>query len=108
MYNFAWRTPVFDGRLGAPHAIDVPFTFDTIDLTNATDGSDSAHRLAAAMAETWTAFARTGRPSHASLPDWPAYDAERRAVMVLDAHCHVEDDLGGEVRRMWEEITEPE
>ena len=42
MYSFEWETPLFDGRLGAPHALDVPFCFDTIDLTNATDMSDGA------------------------------------------------------------------
>src|SRR5262249_39277474 len=49
MYSFEWETPVHDGRLKAPHALDVPFTFDTIDLTNATDRSEGAHRLAATM-----------------------------------------------------------
>ena len=41
MYSFEWETPVQGGRLKAPHALDVPFTFDTIDLTNATDRSAS-------------------------------------------------------------------
>ena len=49
MYAFEWETPVQGGRLKAPHALDVPFTFDTIDLTNATDRSAAAHRLAATM-----------------------------------------------------------
>ena len=44
MYSFEWETPVQGGRLKAPHALDVPFTFDTIDLTNATDRSEAAHR----------------------------------------------------------------
>ena len=39
MYSFDWETPVLGGRLKAPHALDVPFTFDTIDMTNATDRS---------------------------------------------------------------------
>ncbi len=44
MYSFEWETPVQGGRLKAPHALDVPFTFDTIDLTNATDRSaDGPH-----------------------------------------------------------------
>ena len=28
MYLFAWRTPALDGRLFAPHAIEIPFVFD--------------------------------------------------------------------------------
>ena len=32
MYSFNWRTPVLDGKLMAPHALDVPFVFDTLDV----------------------------------------------------------------------------
>ncbi len=107
MYSFAWRTPVYGGRLGAPHALDVPFTFDTIDLTNAGDGSPAARRLAEVTSGTWAAFARTGRPAYTGQPDWPAYDAEVRATMMLDATCRVEGDPRGETRRLWEEIAAP-
>ena len=105
MYSFEWETPLFDGRLKAPHALDVPFTFDTIDLTNATDRSPAAHRLAATMAETWAAFARDGVPSHPAIPVWPAYDTDRRRTMLLDAEWRVADDLRGETRALWQEIV---
>ena len=64
MYSFEWETPVHGGRLKAPHALDVPFTFDTIDLTNATDRSCGRTRLAATMSGTWAAFAHAGRPDN--------------------------------------------
>ena len=32
MYSFDWGTPVLDGKLRAPHAIDVAFVFDTLDV----------------------------------------------------------------------------
>ena len=32
MYEFAWPSPAFDGRLGACHALEIPFVFDTLDL----------------------------------------------------------------------------
>ncbi|HVC61209.1 MAG TPA: carboxylesterase/lipase family protein [Acetobacteraceae bacterium] len=105
MYSFAWRTPLFDGRLGAPHAIDVPFTFDTLEFTNATDRSAAAHALAATMSGAWATFAHAGVPGHASLPAWPAYSEARRATMVLDADCHVADDPGAETRALWAEIA---
>ena len=105
MYSFAWQTPLFDGRLGTPHAIDVPFTFDTLEFTNATDRSAGAHALAATMSGAWAAFARTGVPEHASLPAWPAYSEAQRATMVLDVDCHVAHDPGAEARALWEEIA---
>ena len=105
MYAFEWETPVHDGRLKAPHALDVPFTFDTLDLTHAHGGRDDAFRLSGIMAETWIAFARTGRPSHPKLPDWPAYDVASRATMVLDSECQVAHDPRADGRKLWQELT---
>ena len=105
MYSFEWETPVQGGRLKAPHALDVPFTFDTIDLTNATDRSAAAHKLSATMSATWAAFAHTGGPDNASIPHWPAYDLSTRATLMLDAECRIENDPRGETRRLWQTIT---
>jgi para-nitrobenzyl esterase len=105
MYSFEWETPVQDGRLKAPHALDVPFTFDTIDLTNATDRSPAAHGLAATMSGAWAAFAHCGVPSHPSMPKWPTYNLQTRSTMMLDAECQIENDPRGETRRLWQEIT---
>ena len=105
MYSFELETPVFEGRLKAPHALDVPFTFDTLDLTNASGGSPVAAALSGVMAETWIEFARTGRPAHTALPAWPAYDAARRATMLLDAECRVVDDPRPHGRQLWQAIT---
>ena len=105
MYAFEWETPVHDGRLKAPHALDVPFVFDTLDLTRAHGDRPDAFTLAARMAETWIAFARTGRPSHADLPDWPAYDPATRATMILDTECRVAHDPRPHGRTLWQELT---
>jgi para-nitrobenzyl esterase len=105
MYSFALKTPLFDGRLGAPHAIDVPFTFDTLEFTNATDRSAGAHALASTMSGAWANFARTGVPGHASLPAWPASTRDDRATMVLDVDCRVARDPGRETRALWQEIA---
>ena len=105
MYSFEWETPVHGGRLKSPHALDVPFVFDTLDLTRAHGDRAEAFALSALMAETWIAFARTGRPAHAELPDWPAYDAAARATMVLDAECRLEHDPRPHGRRLWAAIA---
>jgi para-nitrobenzyl esterase len=105
MYSFDWETPVHGGRLKAPHAMDVPFAFDTLDLTHLTDLSADALGLAATMSGVWAAFARYGEPVHAAIPDWPAYDTNRRATLSLNATCRIENDPRGETRRLWQEIT---
>jgi para-nitrobenzyl esterase len=104
MYSFEWETPVLGGRMKAPHALDVPFTFDTIELTNATDRSATAHRLAATMSATWASFAHGSRPQHDAIPTWPPYDPTTRATMLLDAEWRVENDLRGETRALWQAI----
>ena len=105
MYSFEWETPVLGGKLKAPHAMDVPFTFNTLDLTNATGGSPDAQALAETMSSVWAAFARHGRPEHASIPAWPVYEADRRATLVLDKTCRIENDPRREARFLWQEIT---
>jgi len=56
--------------------------------------------LSREIAGAWAAFARTGDPSHAELPDWPAYDPTRRATMLFDLpESRPVDDPDGEARR---------
>jgi para-nitrobenzyl esterase len=105
MYSFEWETPVLGGKLKAPHAMDVPFVFNTLDLTNATGGSQEAQGLAETMSSVWAAFARNGWPDHAAIPAWPAYDSATRATLMLDRACRVENDPRGEERLLWQEIT---
>ena len=105
MYAFEWETPVLGGKLKAPHAMDVPFVFNTLDLTNATGGNADAARLADIMSAVWASFARNGRPDHPAIPAWPTYDAATRATMILDAQCRIENDPRAESRKLWQDIT---
>jgi para-nitrobenzyl esterase len=60
-----------------------------------------AEQLSRQIAGAWAAFARTGHPSHAGLPAWPAYTLEERATMILDAASSAAvNDPDGEERRM--------
>jgi para-nitrobenzyl esterase len=101
MYRFDFTTPVLEGRLGAPHALEVAFCFDNLDKTGLHGGRPEAPALAERVSEAWLAFARTGDPNHAGLPAWPAYDPSRRATMLFDVDCRVADDPDGEERRAW-------
>ena len=105
MYSFEWQTPVLGGRLMAPHAMDVPFCFNTLDLTNATGGSADAQALSDTMSAVWAAFARNGRPDHDSIPAWPLYEPTQRATLMLATDCRIENDPRGNERRMWQDIT---
>jgi para-nitrobenzyl esterase len=104
-YLFAWKSPAFGGALGACHALEIPFAWNTLEhgMSQLFCGppDDASQRLAAAVHEAWATFARTGTPWAQGLPEWPIYDTERRATMILDAECRVEDDPGGADREAW-------
>lgn len=97
MYEFAWRSPQFGGRLGACHALEIPFVFDTLGYgTQALCGDDPPQALADTIHAAWVAFATRGDPG------WPAYDLKRRATMRFDVvSAEVDDPLARE-RVLWE------
>ncbi|HEX6817085.1 MAG TPA: carboxylesterase/lipase family protein [Ktedonobacterales bacterium] len=106
MYEFAWRSPQFNGRLGACHALEIAFVFDNLAQpeNEPLAGSAPPQSLADAMHAAWVAFARSGNPATSALPDWTRYDLSRRATMRFDvASSLVEDPAAGE-RALWEGI----
>jgi para-nitrobenzyl esterase len=105
MYLFAWRTPAMGGKLGAPHAVELPFVFDNTDIPKEmTTGSPSEKALAANMCEAWIRFARAGNPNHRGLPNWPAFTTKDRATMVFDTTCKMVKDPGSEERMFWQTL----
>ena len=62
-------------------------------------------QLAETMSAAWATFARTGNPSHEGLPAWSAYDSERRATMIFDVPCRVENDPRRAERLAWERVA---
>lgn len=100
MYEFAWRSPAFGGLLGACHALEIAFVFDTLD--KGTDqmlgpllGPAPPQQLAARMHAAWASFATSGDPG------WPKYDLSRRATMRFDEVSEVVDDPRARERELW-------
>ncbi len=87
-YLFSWESPAMQGALGSCHALEIPFVLGTLDAPGmdrfAGTGPETV-ALSERMMDAWLAFARTGRPGHSGLPDWPTYDATERATMVFGA-----------------------
>ncbi len=100
LYELAWRSPQFGGRLGACHAVDLPFVFDTLDTDSgrALAGDAPPQALADAMRAAWIAFARDGDPG------WRPYDPADRAVMVFDERSEVVTDPHGDRRTAWDGV----
>jgi para-nitrobenzyl esterase len=58
------------------------------------------------MSETWLAFARAGDPNNELVPEWPAYDARRRPVMVFDLPPYLIDDPRAAERALFSPATQ--
>ncbi len=98
MYEFAWRSPQFAGQLGACHALEVPFVFDTLDKEGHEPlwGATAPQQLADAMHPAWVAFATNGDPG------WPQYDLKRRMTMRFDMTPELVEDPRSAERALWE------
>jgi para-nitrobenzyl esterase len=72
LYQFT-RVPPGGDSLGAYHAVELSYVFGSHLPWLPQDEVDG--RLAAAVQKYWLAFAATGKPSAAGLPEWPAHDA---------------------------------
>jgi para-nitrobenzyl esterase len=105
MYLFTWHSEAWEGKLGACHALELPFVFGTFDtpLGRLAGDSAEAHALSERMQDAWIAFVRSGDPRTGSLPEWPSYEPERRATMLLGRECSVEEGPMEAERRFWEQ-----
>jgi para-nitrobenzyl esterase len=105
MYLFTWESPAMGGALGACHALEIPFVFGTLDtgtMDRFAGTGPKAIQLSEQMSDTWTTFARTGNPNHAGIPEWPPYDARRRATMDFGPQTTVVDAPYDEERQIWD------
>ena len=106
-YRFDHPSPAYDGRLGACHSLDIPFIWGTYEAENMRRFCGDDARLAelsGMMMATWLSFAKSGDPNNEALPEWPRYDAESRAVMLLGLSPRVERDPGAAERRFWQSL----
>jgi para-nitrobenzyl esterase len=101
-----WSAPPrADGRpLGATHAVDLPFTFSTLDVDGWRDflGANreraaAADHLAAHTGDTWVAFARGGDPG------WPRWNEGRIMQGLGETLRAVTDPIGARVA-LWDGI----
>ena len=104
-YLFSWESRAFEGRLRSTHALEVPFTFDNLGRMGVDvflgEGPDP-QPLADAMHAAWTAFIREGTPNGEGLPEWTAFDSERRAVMEFGERVGMLEDPMPRTREVWD------
>ena len=102
-YRLSWRSPAAEGKLGACHALDIPFVFDRMDLT-AFVGENPPAQLAHEIHGAWVRFAKTGDPNGGNLPAWPRHDPATRPTMDFDTPIRVVDNPDAAVSDTWEGV----
>jgi para-nitrobenzyl esterase len=75
-YRMEYDTQLPPG-LRALHTAELPMTVDLA-------WQPEAAQLSRQISSAWAAFARTGDPNHAGLPNWGRYDQTDRACMIFD------------------------
>ncbi|MDN3059746.1 carboxylesterase family protein [Streptomyces sp. SRF1] len=82
VFEFDWRSPALNGRLGAAHGIDLAFTFDTLAVATGTKGmlgENPPQDLADHMHGLWVRYATDG-----TLP-WAQFTPDSRLVYQFTA-----------------------
>jgi para-nitrobenzyl esterase len=98
LYWFCWRSRAFEGRLGATHALEIPFVFDNLDRAGVDVFLGPGERpqpLADVMHRAWIDFVRDLDPG------WPAYELESRPTMRFDTDSGLVRDPDGIEREAW-------
>jgi carboxylesterase type B len=99
-YDFSWRSPAYNGRLGAAHFVDVPFTFGTIHTKEAENfvGMNPPQSLSDSMNNAWVAFAKYGNPG------WPHYSNNDNKTMVFDTTSRIETLKDPQISTLWDKF----
>ena len=99
MYRFDWPEPQANHGLGACHAAEIPYVFDT-------SGRDDVRPLIGAPSQAvadlahrvWVDFITRGEPG------WAPYDTASRTTGLLAEKLSPVDDPAGDERALWEGI----
>ena len=105
VYRFDWETPEGGGHMRSPHAVEIPFVFENINVAGPLISKmPEAVTLSEKVAAAWVAFARTGNPNVPVLPRWPAYSVAKRDTMLFSNASHVAQDPDRAARLAMEKV----
>jgi para-nitrobenzyl esterase len=103
LYEFAWPSPTYGGKMGACHGLELGFVFDTLDTPGLIGpiglvGENPPVELARRVHHTWITFATTGDPG------WTPYNAQQRSVMRINTTWEILTDPRPDERQAWDGV----
>ncbi len=107
MYLFSWKSPMFDGKLGAAHLLELPFVFGLLsdsEIGVFPSKNEETQAINHNMMDSWTSFARTGNPNHKGIPEWAPYEPKKRATMLIAKDFKVVCAPFDKERAAWDQI----
>jgi len=106
LYRFDWHDTRLPNKMGAFHAIDVPFVFGTFDTDNELiqrltreDTVEKNEYISFWMMDYITSFARTGVPYAEGAPEWPEYTTESKNRLYINKETTARELTDREVAR---------
>ncbi len=103
-YLFSWESRAGGGRLGATHALEIPFAFNNLERMGVDvflGEGPLPRRLAQEMHDAWIAFVRNGSPE-TERHEWPRFDTRQRACMEFGEQTAIRHDPWPASRQIWD------
>jgi para-nitrobenzyl esterase len=107
-YRFSYVPVALRQQLpGAPHALEIVFAFDGVDVFFKEQATDEDKAMAQMMSGYWVDFVKTGNPNGGGRPAWPRYDPASRDVLnFTDAGVIYGPDPVKERLDLWQAVWE--
>ncbi len=81
-YRFSYVAESLRDKLpGAPHATEIPYVFDTVDVAYKDKLTPADEAMAKKVHSYWVAFAKSGNPAPAGLPKWETQNPQTDFLM---------------------------
>lgn len=105
-YMFTYEFPFDDGHV-AWHCSEIPFVFKNTHLVPVCNEPGVSDKLEDAVFGAWIAFAKTGNPNCAELPQWPECTEGVENTMIFDKECEVRVNFDHELLELHEKAAPP-
>jgi para-nitrobenzyl esterase len=107
LYRFDYSTPLLKLLMvGAAHATELPYVWGNLgapkDPTLKLGGTRAAKAVSKRVRTRWINFAAHAKPAGpAGEPEWPPYQADDRACLIVDKDDVLAHDVDADIRAAW-------